>query len=130
MVVFLNSRSGEDGWQLPECSENVTSKTVQDYVIEWHVGKVSQMVISFSSFQPGIKLTASIYLPQQSRLVVGREDGSIVIVPATQTVMLQLLHGTHQQYDGKFLHHPLAKFLLIFFSFNFFGPRQHLLPNT
>nr|XP_018905616.1 PREDICTED: WD repeat-containing protein 7 isoform X1 [Bemisia tabaci] len=48
---------------------------------------------------PGIKLTASIYLPQQSRLVVGREDGSIVIVPATQTVMLQLLHGTHQQYD-------------------------------
>lgn len=48
---------------------------------------------------PGIKLTASIYLPQQSRLVVGREDGSIIIVPATQTVMLQLLHGSHQQYD-------------------------------
>ncbi|XP_075211701.1 WD repeat-containing protein Rbcn-3B isoform X3 [Lycorma delicatula] len=47
----------------------------------------------------GVKLTASIYLPQQSRLVVGREDGSIVIVPATQTVMLQLLHGSHQQYD-------------------------------
>lgn len=49
----------------------------------------------------GTKLTASIYLPQQSRLVVGREDGSIIIVPATQTVMLQLLHGNHQQYDGK-----------------------------
>lgn len=49
----------------------------------------------------GIKLTASIYLPQQSRLVLGREDGSIIIVPATQTVMLQLLHGNHQQYDGK-----------------------------
>lgn len=48
----------------------------------------------------GIKLTASIYLPQQSRLVVGREDGSIIIVPATQTVMLHLLHGNHQQYDG------------------------------
>ncbi|XP_012268313.2 WD repeat-containing protein 7 isoform X11 [Athalia rosae] len=47
----------------------------------------------------GIKLTASIYLPQQSRLVLGREDGSIIIVPATQTVMLQLLHGNHQQYD-------------------------------
>ncbi|XP_031365186.1 WD repeat-containing protein 7 isoform X14 [Apis dorsata] len=47
----------------------------------------------------GIKLTASIYLPQQSRLVVGREDGSIIIVPATQTVMLHLLHGNHQQYD-------------------------------
>lgn len=69
-----------------------------------------------------IKLTASIYLPQQSRLVVGREDGSIIIVPgnfffktinvfflnkfllhflATQTVMLQLLHGNHQQYHGE-----------------------------
>lgn len=48
----------------------------------------------------GIKLTTSIYLPQQSRLVVGREDGSIIIVPATQTIMLQLLHGNHQQYDG------------------------------
>ncbi|KAK4884672.1 hypothetical protein RN001_000943 [Aquatica leii] len=47
-----------------------------------------------------IKLTASIYLPLQSRLVVGREDGSIIIIPATQTVMLQLLHGNHQQYDG------------------------------
>lgn len=49
----------------------------------------------------GIKLTSSIYLPQQSRLVVGREDGSIIIIPATQTVMLQLLHGNHQQFDGK-----------------------------
>uniref|UniRef100_A0A1L8DNJ5 Putative wd40 domain protein n=2 Tax=Nyssomyia neivai TaxID=330878 RepID=A0A1L8DNJ5_9DIPT len=45
-----------------------------------------------------IKLTASIYLPQQSRLVVGREDGTIIIVPATQTVMLQLLHGIHKNY--------------------------------
>ncbi|XP_052130917.1 WD repeat-containing protein 7 isoform X1 [Frankliniella occidentalis] len=48
---------------------------------------------------PRVPLTASMYLPQQSRLVVGREDGSIIIVPATQTVMLHLLHGNHQQYD-------------------------------
>lgn len=48
--------------------------------------------------EPVIKLTASIYLPLQSRLVAGREDGSIVIIPATQTVMLQLLHGIHQNY--------------------------------
>ncbi|XP_076268921.1 WD repeat-containing protein Rbcn-3B isoform X2 [Rhynchophorus ferrugineus] len=47
-----------------------------------------------------VKLTASIYLPLQSRLVVGREDGTIIIVPATQTVMLQLLHGNHQQYHN------------------------------
>ncbi|CAG9764387.1 unnamed protein product [Ceutorhynchus assimilis] len=47
-----------------------------------------------------IKLTASIYLPLQSRLVVGREDGSIIIVPATKTVMLQFLHGNHQTYHN------------------------------
>lgn len=46
-----------------------------------------------------VKLTASIYLPQQSRLVLGREDGTIVIVPATQTVMLQLLYGNHQKFN-------------------------------
>uniref|UniRef100_A0A1B0FNG5 WD repeat-containing protein 7 n=1 Tax=Glossina morsitans morsitans TaxID=37546 RepID=A0A1B0FNG5_GLOMM len=43
-----------------------------------------------------VKLTSSIYLPQQSRLVIGRENGSIVIVPATQTVMMQLLIGIKQ----------------------------------
>lgn len=46
--------------------------------------------------EPSIKLTASIYLPQQSRLVVGRQDGTIIIVPATQTVMMQLLHVLQQ----------------------------------
>lgn len=64
----------------------------------------------------GIKLTASIYLPQQSRLVVGREDGSIIIVPATQTVMLQLLHGSHQQYDGTMNFGLLLYFTYFFFS--------------
>ncbi|XP_055317657.1 WD repeat-containing protein 7 isoform X2 [Sitodiplosis mosellana] len=51
-----------------------------------------------SPSEPSIKLTASIYLPQQSRLVVGRQDGSIIIVPATQTVMLQLLHVNQINY--------------------------------
>lgn len=50
--------------------------------------------------EPSIKLTASIYLPQQSRLVVGRQDGTIIIVPATQTVMLQLLHVNQTNYAG------------------------------
>ncbi|KAF9417262.1 hypothetical protein HW555_005576 [Spodoptera exigua] len=51
-----------------------------------------------------IKLTASIYLLAANRLVVGREDGSIVIVNATHTVQLQLLHGNHQQLDGAIIH--------------------------
>lgn len=50
--------------------------------------------------ESSIKLTASIYLPQQSRLVVGRQDGTIIIVPATQTVMLQLLHVNQLNYAG------------------------------
>ncbi|XP_047541633.1 WD repeat-containing protein 7 isoform X1 [Vanessa atalanta] len=49
--------------------------------------------------EPEIKLTASIYLLAANRLVVGRDDGSIVIVNATHTVQLQLLHGNHQQLD-------------------------------
>lgn len=49
---------------------------------------------------PDIMITASIYLATQSRLVIGRQDGSIIIIPATQSVMLQLLHGNHQNYKG------------------------------
>lgn len=52
--------------------------------------------------EPSIKLTASIYLPQQSRLVVGRQDGTIIIVPATQTVMMQLLHVLAQNVKGSY----------------------------
>ncbi|GIY45625.1 WD repeat-containing protein 7 [Caerostris extrusa] len=48
---------------------------------------------------PNLKLTASVYLPLQGRLVCGREDGSIIIISATQTVLLQLLYGKHQSYE-------------------------------
>ncbi|CAH0404211.1 unnamed protein product [Chilo suppressalis] len=54
-----------------------------------------------------IKLTASIYLLAANRLVVGREDGSIVIVSATRTIQLQLLHGAHQQRDDWHCHQLL-----------------------
>ncbi|KAG7238977.1 hypothetical protein INR49_030309, partial [Caranx melampygus] len=36
-------------------------------------------------------VTASVYIPSQGRLVCGREDGSIILVPATQTAIVQLL---------------------------------------
>ncbi|CAG0893247.1 unnamed protein product, partial [Darwinula stevensoni] len=49
---------------------------------------------------PAPALTATIYLPQQGRLVCGREDGHIFIVPATHTVMLQVFHGRHQSIEG------------------------------
>lgn len=43
-------------------------------------------------------LTSHIFLPAQCRLVIGRDDGSIVLVPATQTIMLHLLTGKHHKY--------------------------------
>ena len=45
-------------------------------------------------------LTATIFLPMQCRLVCGREDGSIIMVPATQTIMLHLLAGRHQKFNN------------------------------
>ena len=38
-------------------------------------------------------LTSHIFLPALCKLVVGRSDGSIVMVPATQSIMLHLLAG-------------------------------------
>ncbi|XP_043192685.1 WD repeat-containing protein 7-like, partial [Amphibalanus amphitrite] len=55
------------------------------------------------------RLTSSIYLPlQEGRLVCGREDGTIIIVSATHTVMLHLLHGKHQSYDNWPVHQILS----------------------
>lgn len=47
-----------------------------------------------------LKVTASVYIPSHGRLVCGREDGSIVIVPATQTAIVQLLQGEHMLRRG------------------------------
>uniref|UniRef100_A0A0K2TM39 WD repeat-containing protein 7 n=1 Tax=Lepeophtheirus salmonis TaxID=72036 RepID=A0A0K2TM39_LEPSM len=46
------------------------------------------------------EITSTIFLPMQCRLVCGRDDGSIVMVPATQTIMLHLLSGRHQKYSN------------------------------
>uniref|UniRef100_A0A8C6UP59 WD repeat domain 7 n=1 Tax=Neogobius melanostomus TaxID=47308 RepID=A0A8C6UP59_9GOBI len=65
---------------------------------------VSSGIIDQLSAQPGkeqpIKVTASVYIPAQGRLVCGREDGSIILVPATQTAIVQLLQGEHMLRRG------------------------------
>lgn len=48
-----------------------------------------------------LPVTASIYLPDQGWLVCGRKDGSIVIVPAIQTAIVQLLEGPHTARRGE-----------------------------
>lgn len=47
------------------------------------------------------RITASLFLPLQGRLACGREDGSIILVPATEAIMLHLLHGKHHHYHSQ-----------------------------
>ena len=44
-------------------------------------------------------LTCHVFLPGQCRLVIGRSDGSIIMLPATQTIMLHLLAGKYHKYN-------------------------------
>ena len=49
-----------------------------------------------------LQITATIYIPTQGRLVCGREDGSIVIVPAVQAMTLLLLSTIKTKGKGPF----------------------------
>lgn len=62
-------------------------------------GIIDQLSVIPNSNEP-LKVTASVYIPAHGRLVCGREDGSIIIVPATQTAIVQLLQGEHMLRRG------------------------------
>ncbi|XP_063310000.1 WD repeat-containing protein 7 isoform X2 [Pelobates fuscus] len=62
-------------------------------------GIIDQLSQIPNSNEP-LKVTASVYIPSHGRLVCGREDGSIIIVPATQTAIVQLLQGEHMLRRG------------------------------
>ncbi|MBN3286566.1 WDR7 protein, partial [Polyodon spathula] len=62
-------------------------------------GIIDQLSVLPGAEEP-LKVTASVYIPSHGRLVCGREDGSIVIVPATQTAIVQLLQGEHMLRRG------------------------------
>lgn len=62
-------------------------------------GIIDQLSVIPNSKEP-LKVTASVYIPAHGRLVCGREDGSIIIVPATQTAIVQLLQGEHMLRRG------------------------------
>ena len=62
-------------------------------------------VIGYFNFQCDIeklplKITSTIYIPSQGKVACGRHDGSIVIAPATQSVVLQLLDNNIKNKDG------------------------------
>uniref|UniRef100_A0A8C9WKG6 WD repeat domain 7 n=1 Tax=Scleropages formosus TaxID=113540 RepID=A0A8C9WKG6_SCLFO len=95
-------------WSIPDTSPlqplSTVSSTISlqeafDKLAPRAAGIIDQLSVMPGSEQP-IKVTASVYIPAQGRLVCGREDGSIVLVPATQTAIVQLLQGEHMSRRG------------------------------
>lgn len=92
---------------LPELqvSSTVSLQEAFDRLTPQPAGIIDQLSVAPGSEQP-VKVTASVYIPSQGRLVCGREDGSIVLVPATQTAIVQLLQGEHMLRRGEGLTFP------------------------
>uniref|UniRef100_A0A7N8XCJ0 WD repeat domain 7 n=1 Tax=Mastacembelus armatus TaxID=205130 RepID=A0A7N8XCJ0_9TELE len=95
-------------WNIPDISRlqplSTVSSTISLQEAFDKLTPVSAGIIDQLSVLPGkdepIKVTASVYIPSQGRLVCGREDGSIILVPATQTAIVQLLQGEHMLRRG------------------------------
>ncbi|XP_075041082.1 WD repeat-containing protein 7 isoform X2 [Mixophyes fleayi] len=98
-------------WSVPDDLEQLentkglkitTSTSLQaafDKLTPHPAGIIDQLSVMPNSTEP-LKVTASVYIPSHGRLVCGREDGSIIIVPATQTAIVQLLQGEHMLRRG------------------------------
>ncbi|XP_061256281.1 WD repeat-containing protein 7 isoform X3 [Bos javanicus] len=98
----LNIWNISDTPDKPEGLEMTTSISLQeafDKLSPCPAGIIDQLSVIPNSNEP-LKVTASVYIPAHGRLVCGREDGSIVIVPATQTAIVQLLQGEHMLRRG------------------------------
>uniref|UniRef100_A0A8C1NW30 WD repeat domain 7 n=1 Tax=Cyprinus carpio TaxID=7962 RepID=A0A8C1NW30_CYPCA len=85
-------------WKL-QVSVSISLQEAFDKLMPSPAGIIDQLSVLPGSNEP-IKVTASVYIPSQGRLVCGREDGSIVLVPATQTAIVQLLQGEHMLRRG------------------------------
>ncbi|KAI2651660.1 WD repeat-containing protein 7 [Labeo rohita] len=82
-----------------QVSVSISLQEAFDKLMPSPAGIIDQLSVLPGSNDP-IKVTASVYIPSQGRLVCGREDGSIVLVPATQTAIVQLLQGEHMLRRG------------------------------
>uniref|UniRef100_A0A665VWV9 WD repeat domain 7 n=1 Tax=Echeneis naucrates TaxID=173247 RepID=A0A665VWV9_ECHNA len=80
-------------------SSNISLQEAFDNLTPVSAGIIDQLSVLPGKDEP-IKVTASVYIPSQGRLVCGREDGSIILVPATQTAIVQLLQGEHMLRRG------------------------------
>uniref|UniRef100_A0A8C2SIR0 WD repeat domain 7 n=1 Tax=Capra hircus TaxID=9925 RepID=A0A8C2SIR0_CAPHI len=82
-----------------EMTTSISLQEAFDKLSPCPAGIIDQLSVIPNSNEP-LKVTASVYIPAHGRLVCGREDGSIVIVPATQTAIVQLLQGEHMLRRG------------------------------
>uniref|UniRef100_A0AAX7W701 WDR72-like alpha-solenoid domain-containing protein n=1 Tax=Astatotilapia calliptera TaxID=8154 RepID=A0AAX7W701_ASTCA len=86
-------------WILQKVSFTISLQEAFDKLTPVSSGIIDQLSVLPGKDEP-IKVTASVYIPSQGRLVCGREDGSIILVPATQTAIVQLLQGEHMLRRG------------------------------
>ena len=82
-----------------QVTSSISLQGAFDKLMPCSAGIIDQLSVVPGSEEP-IKVTASVYIPGQGRLVCGREDGSIILVPATQTAIVQLLQGEHMLRRG------------------------------
>uniref|UniRef100_A0A4W6D670 WD repeat domain 7 n=1 Tax=Lates calcarifer TaxID=8187 RepID=A0A4W6D670_LATCA len=82
-----------------QVSSTISLQEAFDKLTPVSAGIIDQLSVLPGKDEP-IKVTASVYIPSQGRLVCGREDGSIILVPATQTAIVQLLQGEHMLRRG------------------------------
>ncbi|XP_039945899.1 WD repeat-containing protein 7 isoform X1 [Hirundo rustica] len=87
----LEQREGAKGLRT---STSISLQEAFDQLSPRPAGIIDQLSTAPQGSEP-LRVTASVYIPAHGRLVCGREDGSIVIVPATQTAIVQLLQGEH-----------------------------------
>ncbi|XP_043930841.1 WD repeat-containing protein 7 isoform X2 [Protopterus annectens] len=113
LVIQGDSSGRLSIWNLPDSPQLIISEAAQELRVTTSVslqeafeklkplpaGIIDQLSVLPNNDAP-LKVTASVYIPSHGLLVCGREDGSIVIVPATQTALVQLLQGEHMLRRG------------------------------
>uniref|UniRef100_A0A8C4NFG7 WD repeat-containing protein 7 n=1 Tax=Eptatretus burgeri TaxID=7764 RepID=A0A8C4NFG7_EPTBU len=106
LLIWGDSSGRLAVWQLP---------TDHMHACDLPVSIVTSLATYFKSLNPSpagiidqlstsdkgpLLITASLYLAGLGQLACGRNDGSIVLVPATQTAAIQLLQGPHTACRG------------------------------
>ncbi|XP_033929566.1 WD repeat-containing protein 7-like [Melopsittacus undulatus] len=103
LLIQGNSSGRLSLWSIPENLDQhegiplVASLSLQEAFdsLSPHPAGIIDQLSCIPAFPDPLRVTSSVYIPIHGSLVCGREDGSIVIVPATQTAMVQLLQGEH-----------------------------------